>query len=239
MACSLLPPGEGPGMREIGLVKTIECTEPSILQRVPGARAAGRVRMAGRGARVCAWLWRVPLLVALTAVAGTARAQFADPASDAPEHRVPAADAPSAPNYAAALAAWNVEELNAWIGAHFRYDPQRAMRLSENQRAVSGGLPIHAPPAFFDSPSGICVDLARFGVESLRVMAPQSRPAYLMIEFAPAAIAGNTLRMHWVAVFEREGRWHVFADSKRPGHLSGPYADLGEFIAEYARHRGR
>ena len=60
-----------------------------------------------------------------------------------------------------------------------------------------------------------------------------------MIEFDPVSIAGNTLRRHWIVSFERDGRHYFVADSKRPGHIAGPYASSDEFIAEYARYRGR
>ncbi|MBK6981292.1 MAG: hypothetical protein IPH30_07210 [Betaproteobacteria bacterium] len=164
----------------------------------------------------------------------------ADPASDAPESPpAVAASFPAAATWEEALAKWrSAEDVNAWIGARFRYDLPRAMALSESQRQRKR-LPIHAPAAFFASPSGVCVDLARFGVEALRAIDPASRPRYLMIEFDPVTLAGNTLRRHWVAVFERGGEVFVFADSKRPGHLAGPYAGVAEFIADYARYRGR
>jgi hypothetical protein len=45
--------------------------------------------------------------------------------------------------------------------------------------------------------------------------------------------------LHWLASYRREGRSYFFADSKRPGHIAGPYADVQEFINEYAKYRGR
>jgi hypothetical protein len=174
-----------------------------------------------------------------------------------------------APSYAQALAEWHsAEDVNAWIGARFEYDAARAMRLSETQRqanmsaegplrgancAPSGGreqrghasvggpcrLPIHAPAEFFSEPKGVCVDLSRFGVETLARIAPESHPRYLMIEFDPVTIRGNALRRHWVAAFERDGKLFFFADSKRPGHIAGPYESTQAFIDEYARYRGR
>ena len=60
-----------------------------------------------------------------------------------------------------------------------------------------------------------------------------------MIEFSPLAIAGNTLRLHWVASFRRDGHWYFFADSKRPGHVAGPYVSVQQYIDEYAAYRGR
>ena len=115
----------------------------------------------------------------------------------------------------------------------------RAMQLSETQRRKNGRMPILAPEAFFDVPSGVCVDLSRFAVETLRAVDPGSKPRYVMIEFDPVSIVGNTLRRHWVVSFERGGERYFFADSKRPGHIAGPYASTQDFIAEYARYRGR
>ena len=165
----------------------------------------------------------------------------ADPLSDAPETRFAAASAYTGPaSYPDALQTWkSAGEVNAWIGAKFQYDLPRAMRLSETQRQKDGRIPIHAPSDFFAAPSGVCVDLARFGVETLRAIEPGAKPAYLMIEFDPAEIRGNTLRRHWVTTFEREGQHYFFADSKRPGVLSGPYASPQAFIDEYASYRGR
>ena len=166
--------------------------------------------------------------------------QTADPASDAPEGPRPVAEFTDAPSYAQALKTWRTpEDVNAWIGAKFRYDMQRAMLLSENQRARSGGLPIHEAHEFFADPSGICVDLSRFTVETLRQVSPELKAGYVMIEFAPATVRGNTLRMHWLATYTRDGKHYFIGDSKRPGHIAGPYASTQEFIAEYSAYRNR
>ncbi len=179
----------------------------------------------------------VPLLgLAACAVA----AQTADPSSDAPEHRFRPASFTNAASYPDALAAWRTpEDVNAWIGARFEYSLARAMRLSETQRENGLRLPIHEPEAFFADPSGVCVDLARFAVETLRRVDPGLEPRYLMIEFAPVAVGGNTLRLHWLASFMRDGGHHFFADSKRPGHIAGPYASVQEFVDQYGAYRGR
>lgn len=184
----------------------------------------------------------VSSIFAALLLAACANAQtVADPASDAPESRPVAAAGINLPtSYAEALGAWrNVEDVNAWIGARFEYDFHRAARLSETQRAMKGRVEIHRPEAFFAEPSGICVDLARFAVETLRAVAPEAKPRYLMIEFDPVVIKGNTLRRHWVAQVERDGALYFFADSKRPGHVAGPYASAEAYVAEYARYRGR
>lgn len=165
----------------------------------------------------------------------------ADPSSDAPEHRVvPGTPVPKYGSYREALAAWRQpEDVNAWIGAMFEYDVDRALRLSESQRAGGRAPSIHDPIAFYDKPAGVCVDLARFAVETLKQVAPELEPRYLMIEFEPASVRGQTLRRHWVTLYASEGSLYVFADSKRPGVIAGPYPTVAAFIAEYARFRGR
>jgi hypothetical protein len=181
------------------------------------------------------------VLVASLAAAPGAMAQGVDPASDAPESTAVVTGALiEAASYPEALRLWHrAEDVNAWIGARFRYDTARAVQLSETQRQKNGRMPITPPEAFFAAPSGVCVDLARFAVETLRTIDPALRPRYLMIESDPVEISGNMLRRHWVVAFERDGRRYFFADSKRPGGIAGPYASTAEFIAEYARYRGR
>lgn len=173
--------------------------------------------------------------------AGWAQAS-ADPLSDAPEGRTTSA-APvfiDAPTYAEALARWrSAADVNAWIAARFDYDRARAIELSETQRQRNGRMPIIAPTEFFARPRGVCVDLARFGVETLRHIDPAAKATYLMIEFDPLTIAGQTLRRHWLVVFESGGQRYFFADSKRPGLIAGPYASTRAFIDEYQRYRGR
>lgn len=163
-------------------------------------------------------------------------------ASDAPDPAFAVAraalDAP--PSYAQALQRWqSAVDINAWIGQHFRYDMPRALQLSESQRAQKPAPAIHEPAAFYARPDGVCVDLARFAVETLQAVAPQARARYLMIEFDPVTLDGQTLRRHWVATFERDGELYAFGDSRRPGHIAGPYPDVAAFIADYARYRGR
>lgn len=175
-------------------------------------------------------------------LAGCAMAPPAsDPASDAPERRVVApGQVRMFTTYREALDAWRrPEDMNAWIGATFEYDVDRAVALSESQRALAPGPAIFEPDAFFAKPAGICVDLARFAVETLKQIAPELKVSYLMIEFDPARLRGQVLRRHWVVVYEDPGGVRVVADSKRPGVIAGPYRTVGDFIAEYARFRGR
>jgi hypothetical protein len=165
----------------------------------------------------------------------------ADPALDAPEGPPPILGDYRAPaTYADALAQWRTpEQVNAWIGARFRYDLERAIALSETQRGRGPALAIAEPSAFYASPGGVCVDLSRFAVETLRRVDASLKPRYLMIEFSPVEIAGNTLRRHWIASFQRGGAHYFFADSKRPGVVAGPYPSVQAFIDEYATYRGR
>jgi tRNA(Arg) A34 adenosine deaminase TadA len=173
--------------------------------------------------------------------AGVPRLMSANPASDAPEHREPSPLArETGESYQNALQIWSTpEDVNAWIGARFEYDMARAILLSETQRFRNVRLAITQPGEFYREPRGVCVDLSRFAVETLRTVDRRLEPSYLMIEFEPLSIAGNTLRLHWLAAFRRDGRLFFFADSKRPGHLAGPYETTGEFIQEYQRYRGR
>jgi hypothetical protein len=185
---------------------------------------------------------RAYVLVALLFLAASAPdLHSAEPPSDAPEYpRDPTVVFTAAASYEHALEVWKTpEDISAWIAANFSYDMARAMRLSETQRARNERLPIHTPSDFFDTKTGVCVDLSRFAVETLRRIDPQSDPKYLMIEFAPIHIGGNVLRLHWLVSFKRDGRVYFFADSKRPGHIAGPYDDTRAFIDDYARYRGR
>jgi len=161
--------------------------------------------------------------------------------SDAPEYtRDSTVPFKAAESYEHALHIWKTpEDINAWIAANFSYDTARAMRLSESQRTKNEQFSIYHPVEFFKTKAGVCVDLSRFGVETLRRIDPQSDPKYLMIEFNPIQIKGNTLRLHWLVSFKRDGKTYFFADSKRPGHIAGPYNDTQAFINEYEQYRGR
>lgn len=165
----------------------------------------------------------------------------ADPSSDAPESaRTPSVPFKAAGSYADALQVWETpDDINAWIAANFEYDMQRALRLAEAQKAKDERMSIYAPAEFFDTKTGVCVDLSRFGVETLKRIDPPSDPKYLMIEFDPVQIGGNTLRLHWLVSFKRDGQTYFFADSERPGHIAGPYKDTAEFIHDYEQYRGR
>jgi hypothetical protein len=159
---------------------------------------------------------------------------------DAPEVRVRGsamvADSPS--TYAGALAAWkSPEDIARFAGARFSYDRDRALTLAEPAGAGAVRPPIYPPEALYANPSGMCVDLARFGVETLHRIDPAFASQYLMLEFQPVQVEGRTLRRHWIATFMRDGQWWFFADSRRPGHVAGPYANVEAFIADYQNYR--
>lgn len=181
------------------------------------------------------------LLAAVLCAGASTFAAQADPAADAPAARTPSLQPqPAFASYAQALAAWRgPEAINGWIAARFEYDNDRARLLSESERAAGRAVAIHEPGAFFARPVGICVDLARFGVETLRAIAPELQPRYLMVEFTPTLHRGQVLRRHWIASFERDGGHYFFADSKYPGRLSGPYPSVQAFVTEYATIRQR
>jgi hypothetical protein len=183
----------------------------------------------------------VTLGLGVPAAARDAWPDAADPASDEPERRrgdVPLAR--EAASYDDALSTWRgPDDINAWIGTRFEYDRARALQLSETQRQAGAPLPILEPATFYRTPRGVCVDLARFAVETLQRIDPGADAQYLMIEFDPVTIAGQLLRRHWVATYRQAGQRYVFADSKRPGERAGPYAGIDAFIADYARYRGR
>lgn len=183
----------------------------------------------------------------LTCIAGLAigaahAATSIDAPPDAPHgDYAPAADPrPIPPTYDQALASWTTpEDIAHFAGAKFAYDRARALALAE-PAAASGARPsIREPRDTFAHPSGVCLDLARFGVETLNRLDDTWHARFLMLEFEPVVIEGRTLRRHWIASFRRDGALWFFADSARPGHVAGPYASIEAFIAEYAAFRSR
>ena len=188
----------------------------------------------------CSPVARLASISLICLATSAAVAQIADPVSDAPEYSIRTQSFKHAPSYSRVLEAWRTpEDVNEWMGARFEYSTTRAMLLSETHRSSGARLAIHEPEVFFTAPSGICVDLARFAVETLRHIDASLNARYLMLEFEPVTIGGNTLRLHWLASFIRDGSLYFFADSKRPGHIAGPYGTTQEFIDQYAAYRGR
>ena len=182
----------------------------------------------------------VALATVLLVAGNMARAQ-PDPAADAPDPGPRTVYAgPALASYPQALQTWRrPEEVNGWIGARFEYDNARALQLSESLREGGKAPPIAEPASFFERPLGVCVDLARFAVETVRTVAPELRASYLMIEFEPLLRSGQVLRRHWIATYRRGDAHYFFADSRYPGRIYGPYPTVQAFVAEYAQLRQR
>jgi len=143
-------------------------------------------------------------------------------------------------SYAQALGLWKTaEDINKWVTGSFTYDRARAIELASNQKNRKKGVSVYMPSEFFVTKSGVCVDLARFGVETLKIIDPNSDPNYLMIEFDPIRINGNPFRLHWLVSFKKNGMKYFFCDSKRPGYIGGPYISTQVFISEYEHYRNR
>jgi hypothetical protein len=195
-----------------------------------------RDRCLSREATMTAWLlaW-----VVLSGCAGTPPGSASW--SDAPDPLPMAAARAAGPaSYDEALRIWKTpEDIAAWSAARFTYDTDRALQLSETERQKGADPTIPAPADLFERPTGTCLDLVRFGLETLQRIDPQSRPRYLMVEFEPLQLQGRTLRRHWLVSFRRGDGVYVFADSKRPWLVAGPYNSVDAFIREYERFRGR
>ena len=110
-------------------------------------------------------------------------------------------------SYTQALGTWKTaEDISKWIGGSFKYDRERAIKLSSDRKNRKKGISIYKPSEFFETKAGVCVDLARFGVETLKKIDPNSDPNYLMIEFDPIQINGHTFRLHWLVSFKKDGK---------------------------------
>lgn len=134
-----------------------------------------------------------------------------------PNVRFPASD-----SYESATRFWKTpEDIAAWIEGNFVYDKGRAVVFSETRRRGEGEAHVYTPSEFFRIKRGVCVDLARFAVETLKVVDPATNPKYVMIEFEPVRIGEDILRFHWLVSFRREGKAYFFADSERPGYVVG------------------
>ena len=143
-------------------------------------------------------------------------------------------------SYADLIAQWkSVEDINNWIGKNFSYDMDKALRVSRADALENRSAQILAPEEFISAKKGICVDLARFGHETLSKVAPELNPRYLMIEFVPIKKDGSVLRLHWIVLFEKGGKFYTFADSNRPGVIAGPHDSIESLVAAYQVFRGR
>jgi hypothetical protein len=115
---------------------------------------------------------------------------------------------------------------------------ERAKQLAENSstREKTG---IFSPAELYRSHKGVCIDLGRFAVETINIIDTTKHTQYLMIEFEPLVIDGMTIKKHWLAIYQDTSGYYIFADSKRPGYIAGPYKDVDNFITEYQTFRDR
>jgi hypothetical protein len=131
-----------------------------------------------------------------------------------------------------------IPDINKWIKENFQYDFERAKRLAENS-PTRDSTHIYIPSELYTNKKGVCIDLSRFAVEVTKSIDSSKNVKYLMIEFEPVVINNMTLRKHWMAVYEEAGSFYFFADSKRPGYISGPYSSSDAFIKDYELYRDR
>jgi hypothetical protein len=160
--------------------------------------------------------------------------------SDAPEDARKTHITSEYPSYSIAIEKWqSFHDLTDWMRRNFSYDFDRALDLSETNRSDTPKIAVYTPAKFYLIKKGVCIDLARFGVETLHKIFPELCLRYIMIEFKPIVISGKTIRKHWIASYLEEGKYYFFADSKRPGYISGPFNSIDEFINQYEKYRGR
>lgn len=141
--------------------------------------------------------------------------------------------------YETALKQWKtIAEVNKWIKENFRYEIERAKQLAENsvEREKTG---IYSPSEFYQIKKGVCLDLSRFAVETTNLIDTSKHVQYLMIEFEPIIIDSSIIKKHWMAIYEDALGYYIFADSKRPGHIGGPYKNVDDFMVDYQTFRDR
>jgi hypothetical protein len=140
--------------------------------------------------------------------------------------------------YEQALSSWkDMTDINDWIRANFRYDSNRAMSMASNR--IEERPAVYTPQDIFLKKEGVCIDLARFTVETARAIRPDLQVNYLLIEFVPVTIENNIFKQHWLVSYEDSRELFVFADTKRPGVVVGPYKIINEFIVDYQKYRSR
>ena len=159
--------------------------------------------------------------------------------SDAPHFEIQKSSCIHPATYMTALQQWKtIIEMNNWIGDNFNYDMERAKKMAENSLDRENTA-IYSPEEFYQIKKGICVDLSRFAVETINKIDTLKSARYLMINFEPITIDGRILRKHWIAVYQDDDGYYLLGDSKRPGYIAGPYAEVDDFIIEYQKYRDR
>lgn len=132
----------------------------------------------------------------------------------------------------------SMTDINNWIKDNFQYDLERAKQLAGNSPSRNSTA-IYTPAELFNKGKGVCIDLARFAVETLHKIDTTKQVNYLLIEFEPLTISGRIITKHWLAVYKDTSGYYIFADSKRPGHAEGPVALMEDFISNYQAFRNR
>ncbi|MFT3825214.1 MAG: transglutaminase-like domain-containing protein [Chitinophagaceae bacterium] len=159
--------------------------------------------------------------------------------SDAPDSIARATASNAYPTYTMALLRWkNVRDVNNWISANFRYSLPRAKQLAANSTNREQ-VAIYTPAELYAQKTGVCVDLSRFTVETLKTIDSSLQAQYLLIEFEPVTIDGSVLKNHWLTIYQTAEGYFIMADSKRPGYIAGPYKQPADFIAGYEAFRNR
>ncbi len=159
--------------------------------------------------------------------------------SDAPNDTIVVNHQTFPTTYKKALQQWKtVGDINHWIQSNFKYSMERAKKLAENS-LNRNKTTIYAPEEFYQIKKGVCVDLSRFTVETINKIDSTKHAQYLMINFEPITIDGKIIRKHWIALYQDAHGYYLLGDSKRPGHIDGPYEKIDDFITIYEKYRKR
>ncbi len=162
--------------------------------------------------------------------------KLSDASNDSTLHH---SESPDSISYETALKQWKtITDVNNWIRENFRYSMERAKQLAENS-LIREKTSIYTPIELYQSKKGVCIDLSRFAIETINIIDTSKHVQYLMIEFEPIIIDSSIIKKHWIAVYQDSLGYFLIADSKRPGHIAGPYKNVDDFIAEYQTFRGR
>jgi hypothetical protein len=142
-------------------------------------------------------------------------------------------------SYEASVKQWTtITDVNNWMKQNFHYEINRAKHLAENSstREKTG---IYSPAELYQIKKGVCIDLSRFAVETINIIDTSKHVQYLLIEFEPIMIDSSIIKKHWTAIYQDVLGYYIIADSKRPGHVAGPYQNVDDFISEYQTFRNR
>lgn len=128
-----------------------------------------------------------------------------------------------------------IEEANRWIGEHFKVSEARIDITLKTRLAhglmVSRKL-IYTPSEVVEKQEGQCQDLSRFGYEVAKILG--KGPKYIIISHERSVERLWTADyVHWVVAYKEGNSWFVYADSRNPGRIFGPYSRIDEFAKEY------